>query len=58
MYETKEVTKWTFEAKGLETVRRDGCPAVAKIMEKSLQYENISFIFFSFFFTYFAKRKK
>jgi DNA polymerase zeta len=26
-----------YEAKGIETVRRDGCPAVAKIMEKSLK---------------------
>ncbi len=27
----------TFEAKGVETVRRDSCPAVAALMEKSLQ---------------------
>ena len=26
-----------FDAKGIETVRRDGCPAVAKILEKSLR---------------------
>jgi DNA polymerase zeta len=31
-----------FDAKGIETVRRDGCPAVAKILEKSLRilFEN------------------
>jgi DNA polymerase elongation subunit (family B) len=27
-----------FEAKGIETVRRDGCPAASKILEKSLKY--------------------
>ena len=27
----------TFDAKGIETVRRDGCPAGAKILEKSLR---------------------
>ena len=26
-----------FDAKGIETVRRDGCPLVAKILEKSLR---------------------
>jgi DNA polymerase zeta len=26
-----------FDAKGIETVRRDGCPAVSKILEKSLK---------------------
>ena len=26
-----------FDAKGIETVRRDGCPAVAKVLEKSLR---------------------
>ncbi len=28
----------TFDAKGIETVRRDGCPLAAKILEKSLRY--------------------
>lgn len=27
-----------FDAKGIETVRRDGCPLAAKILEKSLRY--------------------
>ena len=27
-----------FDAKGIETVRRDGCPVVAKMMEHSLKY--------------------
>ncbi|CAI5495680.1 unnamed protein product [Closterium sp. Naga37s-1] len=26
-----------FDAKGIETVRRDGCPAVSKLLEKSLK---------------------
>ena len=29
-----------YEAKGIETVRRDGCPAVAKILEKCLRTVN------------------
>jgi len=29
--------KPSFEGKGIELVRRDGCPAVVKIMRKSLQ---------------------
>ncbi|EFN82226.1 DNA polymerase zeta catalytic subunit [Harpegnathos saltator] len=37
MYETREQEKPEFLAKGIETVRRDGCPAVAKILEKSLK---------------------
>lgn len=31
MYETAEQSMPTYEAKGIETVRRDGCPAVAKV---------------------------
>lgn len=31
MYETLEQTEPVFDAKGIETVRRDGCPAVAKV---------------------------
>lgn len=31
MYESPEQTEPTYEAKGIETVRRDGCPAVAKV---------------------------
>ncbi|XP_032687505.1 DNA polymerase zeta catalytic subunit isoform X2 [Odontomachus brunneus] len=37
MYETCNQEKPEFLAKGIETVRRDGCPAVAKILEKSLK---------------------
>ncbi|XP_071444843.1 DNA polymerase zeta catalytic subunit-like [Hetaerina americana] len=36
-YETPDQEKPIFDAKGIETVRRDGCPAVAKILEKSLR---------------------
>ena len=31
MYETLEQTEPVFDAKGIETVRRDDCPAVAKV---------------------------
>ncbi|XP_053962620.1 DNA polymerase zeta catalytic subunit isoform X2 [Anastrepha ludens] len=37
MYETADQTEPVYEAKGIETVRRDGCPAVAKILEKILR---------------------
>ncbi|XP_048520386.1 DNA polymerase zeta catalytic subunit-like [Dendroctonus ponderosae] len=36
MYETVEVVKPIYEAKGIETVRRDGCPAVSKMLQKCL----------------------
>jgi DNA polymerase zeta len=36
-YEARNSTP-VFEAKGIETVRRDGCPAVGKILENSLKY--------------------
>lgn len=39
MYETPDQKEPTYEAKGIETVRRDGCPAVAKVnLEKKLQF--------------------
>lgn len=37
MYETLEQTQPVFDAKGIETVRRDGCPAVSKILERSIK---------------------
>ncbi|KAF8795397.1 DNA polymerase zeta catalytic subunit like protein [Argiope bruennichi] len=37
MYETINQEKPIFDAKGIETVRRDSCPATAKILEKSLK---------------------
>lgn len=37
MYETPEQQQPVYEAKGIETVRRDGCPAVAKMLEKVLR---------------------
>lgn len=37
MYETASCKSPVYEAKGIETVRRDGCPAAAKILEKSLR---------------------
>uniref|UniRef100_A0A1B6DGY7 DNA polymerase n=4 Tax=Clastoptera arizonana TaxID=38151 RepID=A0A1B6DGY7_9HEMI len=36
-YESPDQEKPTYDAKGIETVRRDGCPAVTKILEKSLK---------------------
>lgn len=37
MYETEEQENPEYLAKGIETVRRDGCPAVAKMLEKCLR---------------------
>ena len=37
MYETIDQEKPTFDAKGVEIIRRDSCPAVGKILEKSLK---------------------
>lgn len=37
MYETLDQEDPIYEAKGIETVRRDGCPAVAKMLEKVLR---------------------
>lgn len=31
MYESADQEEPFYEAKGIETVRRDGCPAVAKV---------------------------
>lgn len=37
MYETLDQKDPVFDAKGIETVRRDSCPAAAKILERSLK---------------------
>ncbi|XP_073844954.1 DNA polymerase zeta catalytic subunit [Musca autumnalis] len=37
MYETPDQEEPVYEAKGIETVRRDGCPMVAKMLEKVLR---------------------
>ncbi|XP_055919384.1 DNA polymerase zeta catalytic subunit isoform X2 [Eupeodes corollae] len=37
MYESPEQKEPIFEAKGIETVRRDGCPAAVKMLEKTLR---------------------
>ncbi|XP_065090214.1 DNA polymerase zeta catalytic subunit-like [Ochlerotatus camptorhynchus] len=37
MYETPDQEKPVYEAKGIETVRRDGCPVVGKMLEKILR---------------------
>ena len=37
MYESKDQRDPVYEAKGIETVRRDGCPLVAKTLEKCLR---------------------
>ncbi|XP_059056759.1 DNA polymerase zeta catalytic subunit isoform X1 [Achroia grisella] len=36
MYENPDQEKPVFEAKGIETVRRDGCPAGVKLLQQSL----------------------
>jgi DNA polymerase zeta len=36
-YESPDQKEPEYEAKGIETVRRDGVPAVCKILEKSLR---------------------
>ncbi|XP_041831754.1 DNA polymerase zeta catalytic subunit isoform X2 [Melanotaenia boesemani] len=37
MYESLDQKEPVFDAKGIETVRRDGCPAVAKVLERSIK---------------------
>ncbi|KAM8847502.1 DNA polymerase zeta catalytic subunit [Synchiropus picturatus] len=37
MYESLDQKEPAFDAKGIETVRRDGCPAVSKILERSIK---------------------
>ncbi|KAI1897439.1 hypothetical protein AGOR_G00083300 [Albula goreensis] len=37
MYESLDQKDPVFDAKGIETVRRDGCPAVSKILERSIK---------------------
>ncbi|EDS38599.1 DNA polymerase zeta catalytic subunit [Culex quinquefasciatus] len=37
MYESPDQEKPVYEAKGIETVRRDGCPVVSKMLEKVLR---------------------
>jgi DNA polymerase elongation subunit (family B) len=37
MYESLSQVEPVYDAKGIETVRRDGCPAVVKMLEKSLK---------------------
>ncbi|XP_060525444.1 DNA polymerase zeta catalytic subunit isoform X2 [Cylas formicarius] len=37
MYENPDQTEPVYDAKGIETVRRDGCPAVSKMLEKCLR---------------------
>lgn len=37
MYESPSQQEATFDAKGIETVRRDSCPVVAKMLERSIR---------------------
>ncbi|XP_059212566.1 DNA polymerase zeta catalytic subunit [Centropristis striata] len=37
MYESVDQKEPVFDAKGIETVRRDGCPAVSKVLERSIK---------------------
>lgn len=56
-YEKPDQVKPVFDAKGIETVRRDTCPAVSKTMERSLRnyFENqdISKVNFHILLVYF-----
>ena len=38
MYETLDQSEPVFDAKGIETVRRDGCPAVGKVTKSKRIY--------------------
>lgn len=56
-YESPDQEAPTFDAKGIETVRRDTCPAVAKILEKSIrimfEHQDVTKVFvngFSYFY--------
>ncbi|CAG5122154.1 unnamed protein product, partial [Candidula unifasciata] len=37
MYETQDQIQPVYDAKGIETVRRDACSAVSKILERSIK---------------------
>ncbi|KAL4649072.1 DNA polymerase zeta catalytic subunit isoform X1 [Arapaima gigas] len=37
MYESLDQKDPVYDAKGIETVRRDGCPAVSKVLERSIK---------------------
>lgn len=43
-YENPDDTEPVFDAKGIETVRRDGCAAQSKMIEMCLQYEVSSYL--------------
>lgn len=51
-YESPDQKKPTFDAKGIETVRRDTCAAVAKSLERSIrlmfEHQDISIVRISF----------
>ena len=38
MYESLDQKEPVYDAKGIETVRRDGCPAVVKVIEMIVDY--------------------
>ena len=50
-YENSQEDQGIFDAKGIETVRRDGFPALQKMMEKSLKY-GFSLILVYFYILY------
>lgn len=37
MYESPGQLEATFDAKGIETVRRDACPVTAKMLERTIR---------------------
>lgn len=52
MYETRSQEKPEFLAKGIETVRRDGCPAVSKVSKMTGYAKNIFTIDLTIIFSY------
>lgn len=44
MYESADQEKPIYEAKGIETVRRDGCPAVAKVRKSLPHFERLTIL--------------
>lgn len=56
MYENIEQKKPKYEAKGIETVRRDGCPAVSKVFFLMYVYNFKSAYSYIFYFCRFQKK--
>ena len=49
MYETLDQKEPVFDAKGIETVRRDSCPAVAKVCSRRDNRKYLHLFYYSTF---------